>query len=279
MEKIAWFAKKTFIVLLILVNNLYGMGYAQVPESPAIVVAERSESRMSISGSDGSEMTHRTVTPHSFTHSPNMEEARRTPGSRNSSIMTPKTPMSGFMAIDFSIHDLIENKKVEKSDIQNIDQELEDMVEGIRETHKTFVYGTLNLSHEVSQGQLKSIDGIDRIDFIQRIHTLNLTGNQLTEIPDVAALVNLKELEIGRNKIKSLPQEVKYLQQLETLILNDNELENLPTELIGYTKLTRLNVKKNMHKLTEEQQKIFLQSARDLAKNMKIKVFVEDDKK
>jgi len=60
--------------------------------------------------------------------------------------------------------------------------------------------------------------------------------------PTIGSLTGLIELDLGFNKLQSLPPEIGNLTNLETLDLSDNELTSLPAEIGNLTALTKLNL-------------------------------------
>jgi len=83
----------------------------------------------------------------------------------------------------------------------------------------------------------------------QLIHlsTLTLTSNKLRQIPDeIKTLENLRHLNLSYNQIKFLNEDLFLkLNQLETLNLSHNLLENLPTFSTENKKLAILNLSHN----------------------------------
>ncbi|MBC6418870.1 MAG: leucine-rich repeat domain-containing protein [Prochloron sp. SP5CPC1] len=83
---------------------------------------------------------------------------------------------------------------------------------------------------------------------------LDLENMGLTELPkSVGKLVRLKVLKLGysfgkdgeKNKITTLPKELRNLTQLQWLYLHDNQLTTLPKELGNLTRLQELSLEGN----------------------------------
>ena len=92
--------------------------------------------------------------------------------------------------------------------------------------------------------RLKTIPkSIERFDYLQK---LNLGRNKLTTISDeICQLKNLKELMLYRNMIRKLPEIINNLKNLEILDLSYNNLEEI-TDSIKYLKsLKKIFLHKN----------------------------------
>lgn len=62
---------------------------------------------------------------------------------------------------------------------------------------------------------------------------LYLDSNRLTELPPeiFSKLPHLQYLDVRNNRLKSIPLTIREHQQLQTLLLQGNEIEKLPLEL------------------------------------------------
>ncbi|MCC6725621.1 MAG: leucine-rich repeat domain-containing protein, partial [Saprospiraceae bacterium] len=87
-------------------------------------------------------------------------------------------------------------------------------------------------------------------DFTQLTH-LDLASNTLEDAPALATMTNLVELSVEGCKIKSW-QWLGSLENLETLNLGRNELTTLPNELAGMTGLRSLSLSQNKLKTVGE---------------------------
>ncbi|CAD8200351.1 unnamed protein product [Paramecium octaurelia] len=76
------------------------------------------------------------------------------------------------------------------------------------------------------------------------IKNLNLSNNQIQQIPTKFYLPNLEKLTLSENQIKQLPSSLFKLKTLKELNLNSNNLEYLPSELFEL-KLIYLGLRSN----------------------------------
>ncbi|CAG0892267.1 unnamed protein product [Darwinula stevensoni] len=79
----------------------------------------------------------------------------------------------------------------------------------------------------LSRIQPQHLEGLDHLQ------ELYLTENSLTEIPEALAskLPNLTHLDARRNKLRRLPESLGDLSELRFLLLDDNELQDIPDSL------------------------------------------------
>ncbi len=67
-----------------------------------------------------------------------------------------------------------------------------------------------------------------------RLKALDLFGNTLEATPDVSALTDLRFLDLIRTGIDSVPAGLERLPQLNAALLNDNNIAELPGDLVPY---------------------------------------------
>ena len=72
--------------------------------------------------------------------------------------------------------------------------------------------------------------------------TLRLGSNSLTDFQHLTGLSNLVALDLSQNDLRELPLEVIQLVSLESLDLSGNPLENLPDEIVHLIHLKELSV-------------------------------------
>ncbi|MFN8672353.1 MAG: leucine-rich repeat domain-containing protein [Candidatus Sericytochromatia bacterium] len=76
---------------------------------------------------------------------------------------------------------------------------------------------------------------------IKNIEVLDIGGNKIKSIPkEIENLVNLKSLKIGRNELKEIPDELYNLKNLEILYLGENDLGFISPKINQLTKLKEL---------------------------------------
>ncbi|KAH8922757.1 L domain-like protein [Atractiella rhizophila] len=70
------------------------------------------------------------------------------------------------------------------------------------------------------------------LHLLPELVVLNLSFNELSELPSLGRLTKLQELYLSGNKLKSLPREdIEKLENLIVLHVNGNQLHDLPAEL------------------------------------------------
>jgi hypothetical protein len=80
---------------------------------------------------------------------------------------------------------------------------------------------------------------------VSSLQNLNVTKNQLTKLPSLSKLVNLKTLVIADNKIAKLNEDIGALKNLTFLDVSKNQLVALPNQLCSCRKLTKLAAEDN----------------------------------
>lgn len=81
---------------------------------------------------------------------------------------------------------------------------------------------------------------------VKQVRKLNLSGQNLTEIPSyVFEHTNLKKLVLSRNALSRIPKEIAKLKKLEVLDLTYNKLDTLPAPVFKLPKLRVLAVGHN----------------------------------
>ena len=87
---------------------------------------------------------------------------------------------------------------------------------------------------------------IEEICQITQLTTLNLSNNNLTQLPvEIGQLTQLTELYLSYNKLTHLSVEIGQLTQLTTLNLMYNNLTHLPVEIGNLSRLTTLYLQNN----------------------------------
>ena len=76
---------------------------------------------------------------------------------------------------------------------------------------------------------------LTKVDY-EKVTTLYLGGNQLTDVKGLEKLIKLKDLHLDDNNLTNMPKGLENLTQLQELNLLDNKL----TDVKGLEKLTQL---------------------------------------
>ena len=74
------------------------------------------------------------------------------------------------------------------------------------------------------------------------LEELNLHGNQLETLPNLATLKKLRILVVGYNRFETLPDWIGELAELERLPVSDNPLRTLPASFGQLSKLVSMDV-------------------------------------
>ena len=101
------------------------------------------------------------------------------------------------------------------------------------------INGILNLSGR----HIHKISDIQGLEYLQTMHTLNLSDNKLRDIDGLSPLVNLQVLDLGDNKIKDMSP-VYSLVNLKVLMMSDNKIKEIQG-LDNLTRLEQLDLSKN----------------------------------
>lgn len=87
---------------------------------------------------------------------------------------------------------------------------------------------------------------------LRQLRSLNLSGNELTSLPDLSQLSQLDSLDLSRNKLLLLPEWVGQLTQLQSLILSSNQLSELPVRVSQLRQLGVLSLANNQFAVIPE---------------------------
>ncbi|KAF0092662.1 MAG: hypothetical protein FD141_846 [Fusobacteria bacterium] len=91
------------------------------------------------------------------------------------------------------------------------------------------------------------INSINGIEIFKNLIVLDISGNEIKEIPkEIGALQNLRILIINNNQITDLGQGVTNLTNLEVLDAGDNRITKISAEIAKLTKLEQLQLQNNM---------------------------------
>lgn len=88
--------------------------------------------------------------------------------------------------------------------------------------------------------QLERVLGEDLPKGIERmteLETLNLAENRLTQLPDLGKLTKLRNLIVNNNQLKELPNDIGKALKLRILNVENNQLAELPSGLVNAVEL------------------------------------------
>ena len=78
------------------------------------------------------------------------------------------------------------------------------------------------------------------------LNNMDLSSNMLTSLPDLSPFKGLVILKLSSNKLTDVGScGLGNCMSLETLVLNDNQLAELPKQLEDLRSLSRINITKN----------------------------------
>lgn len=86
------------------------------------------------------------------------------------------------------------------------------------------------------------IEKFSEIPFSQKLDTLSLSFNRLTEFAGFEKCPNLTVLILSDNKIRALNKEIIKLRKLATLDVSNNDLSDLPLEIGFIDSLVRIQL-------------------------------------
>lgn len=98
----------------------------------------------------------------------------------------------------------------------------------------------------LQDNNLTSLDGGGNFKDLENLQVLDLHKNCLEKLPeDLRLLKNIKALYLQQNKLKSLPTGIGNLSSLVTLNLSENSLKELPISIAGLKNLKTLDLRSN----------------------------------
>lgn len=94
------------------------------------------------------------------------------------------------------------------------------------------------------KNKLTYIPSLSSFKFLQE---LDISRNMITSLDEIdfSKLIKLKHLDVSRNYLEQLPQEITQLPLLEELILHRNKLSSLPLDMKNLRALRKLDVSYN----------------------------------
>merc|ERR1719244_867856 len=98
----------------------------------------------------------------------------------------------------------------------------------------------------LQENELKSLNGGGPLSDLQHLKVLDLQKNNLDKLPDdISQLTNLKVLYLQNNNLDKLPDDISQLTNLKVLYLQNNKLKQLPSSISGLTCLKTLDLRSN----------------------------------
>ena len=101
---------------------------------------------------------------------------------------------------------------------------------------------------DLSFNELEVLPSLDKL---VNLDTLNVSSNKLTELPDLSGLLNLHVVIGGHNLLTRFPSSLtsEKLVHLHTILLSDNQIEDLPAEISNLKALKNLDLANNKVKI------------------------------
>ena len=80
---------------------------------------------------------------------------------------------------------------------------------------------------------------------LSNVKQILIGGNNIEKLPKSIGRLQCESLNLGKNKLHSLPKSFVKMKQLKTLIFYENEFEEIPEVLAGFKNLKHLDFYKN----------------------------------
>ena len=98
---------------------------------------------------------------------------------------------------------------------------------------------------DLSRNKIETIP--DEIKQLADLQSLNLGSNNLSVLPNLSSLLNLHVLDVSNNVLEQLPDGISdgSLVNLADLIVNNNQITELPPTLVALRKIKTLDVTNN----------------------------------
>jgi len=98
----------------------------------------------------------------------------------------------------------------------------------------------------LQENDLSSLNGGGSFTDLSEIQVIDLHKNSLEKLPeDIGHLANLRTLYIQDNKLKQLPNSIGSLKNLQTLNISGNSLKEIPLSISGLVSLKTLDLRNN----------------------------------
>lgn len=101
---------------------------------------------------------------------------------------------------------------------------------------------------EEFSGGIKKLCRESNLPFLKDLKTLNLYANEISDLQGIGLMSEtpLEEVNLGNNKISSLPLEFGQLSSLRIVYLEDNEIDSFPLPLCQLPGLVELRLSGNL---------------------------------
>jgi len=97
---------------------------------------------------------------------------------------------------------------------------------------------------DVNSNQLVSVP--EEMQELSHLEMLYLRHNQLTRLPCLKHCINIKELQLGNNRVEEISlQDIENIPNVKILDLRENKLKSLPEEITALQQLERLDLSSN----------------------------------
>ncbi|WP_428656114.1 leucine-rich repeat domain-containing protein [Runella sp.] len=83
------------------------------------------------------------------------------------------------------------------------------------------------------------------LEQMTQLETLDLSGNRLTQLPDLGKMTKLVNLRVNNNQLTELPKTIGKAVKLKTLNLDNNQLSELPSGRFNAVELEYLTLQNN----------------------------------
>ena len=98
-------------------------------------------------------------------------------------------------------------------------------------------------SLDLNHNQLKLTES--DIKHASKVKKLSIGGNNIEKLPENIGILQCTNLNLGKNKLSSLPASFANLKQVHHLIFYENEFVTIPDEISGFDNLQHLDFYKN----------------------------------